>query len=260
MQKKPRILITNDDGIEAPGIYSLWKSLKDHCQVSIIAPATEKSGVGLCITLREPLHIQEVKWEENTPAWKINGTPADCVRLGMNVLLKNPPDLIVSGINKGANSGRTVLYSGTVAGVIEGTMQNVPGIAFSCHNFVNPDYSLCEEYIYPFVQYLLDHPLPKGSFLNVNFPDEPKERIKGCKLAKQGMSYFKEDPAKRVHPEGHEYYWLGGKWEQAEDEHEESDVHLLNEGYITAVPLQIHQLTDHHIFQTRKEHFSSLFS
>lgn len=117
MANKPRILLTNDDGISAPGLKHLWQALSDIADLSIIAPATEKSGVGLSITIREPLQIQSVDWEKGTPAWKVNGTPADCVRLGLSVILKDRPDLIVSGINRGANSGRNVLYSGTIQGL-----------------------------------------------------------------------------------------------------------------------------------------------
>ena len=126
MSKNFRILIINDDGIHAPGLIHLWKALVDLADVTIIAPAIEQSGVGLGITLRSPLHIESVAWNKGTPAWKISGTPADCVKMALSVILKTPPDLIVSGINRGSNSGRNVLYSGTVGGVIEGVLRNIP--------------------------------------------------------------------------------------------------------------------------------------
>ncbi|MFI5334787.1 MAG: 5'/3'-nucleotidase SurE, partial [Chlamydiales bacterium] len=216
MQKKPHVLITNDDGIDAIGIKYLWQALVKDFTISIVAPTTEKSGSGLAITLRDPLHIQEVPWEKGTHAWRVSGTPADCIRMGMRVLLDSPPDLIVSGINRGSNAGRNVLYSGTVGGVIEGVLRNVPGIAFSCDNYDHPDYATAEKHVLPIVRYMLDHPLPRGTLLNVNVPTSPK--ILGVKLASQGRSYWIENPDERVHPEGRPYYWLGGKWEDHQEE------------------------------------------
>ncbi len=257
MTKKPRILLTNDDGISAPGLKNLWEALKDVADLSIIAPATEKSGVGLAITLREPILIEPVKWEGQTQAWKVTGTPADCVRMGLSVILDTPPDLIVSGINKGANSGRNVLYSGTIGGVIEGILRNVPGIALSCVDFENPDYQMTLPHIRSLVHHLLEHPLPKGTLLNVNFPSTPT--IKGIKMARQGKGFWVEDPLERQHPEGHLYYWHGGKW-NAHDEHEESDVFLLTAGYAAAVPIHVSELTDHVLLTERKERFDRHFA
>lgn len=256
MQKKPKILVTNDDGIHAPGLKHLWEALADIADLTIIAPASEQSGVGLAITLRDPIQISPVAWEKGTPAWKVTGTPADCVRLAMSVILDSPPDLIVSGINRGANSGRTVLYSGTIGGVIEGILRNIPGIAFSCVDFENPDYKKTLHLITPLVNHLLDQPMPKGTLLNVNFPDV--EEILGIKMARQGRGFWMEDPEKRVHPEGHPYYWLGGKWKD-HDEHEDSDVHLLKAGYAAAVPIHVSELTDLVHFNERKEHFNRFF-
>jgi 5'/3'-nucleotidase len=256
MIKKPFILITNDDGIFAPGIKHLWNALIDKADLAIIAPAFEQSGVGLKVTLRDPLHIEEVPWENQTPAWKVTGTPADCVRLGLSVILKRRPDLIVSGINRGANSGRVVLYSGTAGGAIEGTFRDIPAIAFSCSNFENPNYALTEKYIFSFVSYLSSHPLPKGTFLNVNFP---LDEIKGFKFARQGSSYFVEDPEMRLHPDGYAYYWLSTKWTD-EEEAENSDSRWLKEGYATAVPIHVAELTDHAHLKQHKESFETLFN
>jgi 5'-nucleotidase len=257
MDRKPRILIVNDDGIHAPGLKHLWQAVKEIGDVSIIAPATEKSGVGLSITIYSPLHIEQIAWEENTPAWKVTGTPADCVRLGTSVILDEKPDLIVSGINKGSNSGRTALFSGTVGGVIEGSLRNIPGVAFSCESFDNPDYGITQPHIRKIVTHLLDHPMPKGTVLNVNFPNHSE--FKGFKLARQGKGYWIESPDARKHPDGYTYYWLGGEWGH-HDEEAESDVFLLSEGYITAVPIHVDELTDHHFLKTQKQHFEGLFS
>ncbi len=257
MTKKPKILVTNDDGIMAPGLRHLWEALVDIAELHIVAPATEQSAVGLGLTIRHPIQIEAVDLKEPASAWKVTGTPADCIRLGLSVILGFKPDLIVSGINRGSNAGRNVLYSGTIGGVIEGTLRNVPGIAFSCSDFVNPDYKKAAPLIAPLVQHLLEHPLPKGTLLNVNFPET--EEILGIKMARQGKGLWVEDPDKRTHPEGHHYYWLGGKW-QDHDEHEESDVHLLKQGYAAAVPIHINELTDLAHFHERKERFNKFFN
>ena len=257
MTRKPRILLVNDDGIDAPGIWHLWDSLKEVADLSVVAPSQERSGASLALTLHQPLTIHPVKWENETPAWKISGTPADCVRFALRLLLSEMPDLIVSGINHGSNSGRTVLYSGTIGGVIEGALKGVSGIAFSCENFDKPDFKNAKPYIAPIVEHILDYPLSAGTILNVNFPMHGEE-TKGLRLARQGRSLWVEDPAERLHPAGgHPYYWHGGRW----DDHEEddtSDVALLKEGYVTAVPIHIDQLTDHDFFQKRRSSFDAL--
>lgn len=257
MQKKPSILVINDDGINAPGLKHLWRPLADHFDLYIVAPAFEQSGKGLAITLRKPLLIETHVWEKGVTAWKVTGTPADCVKLAVNSVLKSHPSLIVSGINRGANSGRNVLYSGTVGGVIEGVMRGIPGIAFSCADYDKPLYHVAEKYILPIVQHVLEHPLPSHTILNVNFPDTG-ETIKGFKMARQGAGYWTDNPDERTHPEGHSYYWLGGRW-TGHEEHEDSDVHLLKQGYATAVPIHVGDLTHSQHLVERKSLFENLF-
>jgi 5'-nucleotidase len=257
MTNKPKILLVNDDGIDASGIWHLWDALKEVGELFVVAPSQERSGASLGLTIHQPLTIHPVKWENKTPAWKINGTPADCVRFALRLLLEETPDLIVSGINCGSNSGRTVLYSGTVGGVIEGALKGIPGIAFSCENFDEPDFENAKPYIVPIVNHILEHPLSKGTILNVNFPTHGKE-TKGLRLATQGRSLWVEDPAHRLHPAGgHPYYWHGGRWD-SHDEHEDSDVSLLEKGYVTAVPIHVDQLTDHAFFTERRALFDGI--
>ena len=257
MEQKPKILITNDDGITADGIWHLWNALKGKADISIVAPAVQKSGVGLALTLHKPITINPVKWEGSTPAWKVTGTPADCVRFALRIVLKEKPDLIVSGINHGSNAGRNVLYSGTMGGVIEGALRKIPGIAFSSTEFDQPHFDRIEPYIFPIVAHILEHPLSEGTVLNVNFPSQ-FEMFKGIKLARQGKGLWVEEPDERLHPDGDTYFWHGGTWAH-HDEHEESDVALLNEGYISAVPIHVEELTDHRFFDERKAHFDSHF-
>ena len=257
-EKKPYILITNDDGIDAPGIKHLWKSLHDKYDLVIVAPHSEKSGAGLSTTLFKALHIFNVKWENNTPAYRVTGTPTDSVKIALSSILTRKPDMIVSGINKGTNAGRSILYSGTVGCVIEGALRNVPGIAFSCEELIDPNYSRTEKYIPYLVEHFLKNKMPFGTFINVTFPNKTLP-IKGVKLARQGHGRWLENPAKRVHPEGHDYFWLGGEWKFYEEDHKDGDTHLLKEGYITAVPVSVAEMTDHQYLEKHKEDFEDFF-
>lgn len=259
MVKRPFILITNDDGIHAPGIRLLWEAVREFAEVAIVAPESEKSGSGLSITWTKPLKIQPIVWEMSTPAWCLNGTPADCVKMACSVLLEKAPQMIISGINRGSNAGRTVLYSGTIGGVIEGALRNIPGIAFSFCDLSPPPLSSVKKFIYPLIQYFLENPMPTGTFLNATFPVDSAKGIKGFKLAKQGRGYWVEAPEQRLHPQGLPYYWLGGEWKSFPED-PESDVTLLEEGFATAVPLHVDQLTDHAVFKAAKTGVEKLFS
>lgn len=262
MTTRPYILITNDDGIYAPGIKHLWKALETIADVIVVAPASEQSAVSLSITIRHPLRIEKVDWPwaPNAQIWSINGTPADCVKLALNVILPHPPHLIVSGINRGSNAGRNVLYSGTVAAIIEGVMHNIPGIAFSLADYFNPNYEKVEAYIPSMIHYLLEHPLPAGTFLNVNFPKLREAGIRGIRLTKQGREYWAENPEQREHPaEGLPYYWLGAKLAQFREE-PDSDIMLLREGYATAVPIHISDLTHHLLVDQQREKFENFIN
>lgn len=230
-------------------------ALKDLANtITIVAPSKEQSAVSLSITIRDPLRIEKAVWPEQASAWSVTGTPADCVKLALSVVLDTKPDLIVSGINKGSNAGRNIFYSGTIAGVIEGLMHDIPGVAFSCCDYLNPDFPNAEKHIPLIIKHVLEHPLPIGTLLNVNFPILSKE-IKGYKLARQGKEYIAEEPSQRVHPtENHSYYWLGAKIAKY-DEHEDSDIALLDKGYITAVPVHVHEMTDLQYFRDRRDHF-----
>jgi 5'-nucleotidase len=258
--KKPFLLITNDDGINAPGIRHLWEAVHEFADVAIVAPQSEKSGSGLSITWTKPLVIQEIAWAKNTPAWSVNGTPADCVKMATSVLLKKRPDMVISGINRGSNAGRTVLYSGTIGGVIEGILKEIPGIAFSFCDFEAPPLSVTKPYIFPLIQHFLENPLPKGSLLNVNFPLNAKDQIAGFKLVRQGFGQWSESPDKRTHPEGMPYYWLGGKWAPVEDEHPDSDVYWLEQGYVAGVPIHVGELTDHGALSSHKTRLEKVFN
>lgn len=248
---RPFLLITNDDGIHAPGIKHLWEAVHEFADVAIVAPQFEKSGAGLSITWRKPLNVNEVPWEKNTIAWSVSGTPADCVKMALSAILNRQPNMIISGINRGSNSGRTVLYSGTIGGVIEGILKGIQGIAFSFSDFDQPPIETTKPYIVSVIQHFLQNPLPSGTLLNVNFPFNMKEGAKGFRMARQGKSHWKEAPDRRVHPEGATYYWLGGEW-GVHEEDEESNVAFLDKGYVAATPIHVGHMTDEAFYQINK--------
>jgi 5'-nucleotidase len=256
MIKKPLVLLTNDDGIQAPGIESLWRSVKNHANTMIVAPDSEQSGMGLATSPNTLLHLKDVSREGYPNAWCVNGTPADCVKLGLSVVLKDKkPDLILSGINRGSNAGRCIFYSGTVGCVIEGALRGILGIAFSAESYASPIYEYFEPYIFPIISLIIKHPPPLGTFFNVTFPSTTQ--VRGIRLARQGQSYWEGRPSKSHHPEGHLCYSLTDNWNFLPKENEESDIELLKEGFITIVPIHIREWTDVAYFQSQKEIFNT---
>lgn len=254
MTEQPLILITNDDGIEAEGIYHLWRALKGAYRLAIVAPHGQQSSVGMGLTTRAALRLSKVDWHDEPMAWSLTGTPADCVKMAFN-LLEEAPSLIVSGINQGSNAGRNVLYSGTVGGVIEGTLRGIPGVAFSCRDYDRPLYEVAEKLVPAIISYVFEHPLPKGTLLNVNFPDGPHAFPKGFKLTRQGLDYWYP----RAHQsEGGEYFYSILEERQFE-EHPESDIFWLDQGYVTGVPIHVNELTDHAHLARSKSHFEKGF-
>lgn len=261
LNQRPNILITNDDGIYALGIKHLWNALKDIAHVSIVAPLSEQSSVGLSTTLRQPLRVEKNRWDGHAERiWSVNGTPVDCVKLALHSILQERPNLVVSGINRGSNIGRGLLYSGTVAAAIESSMQDIPSIAFSSHDYhVEPDYQDAEKYVRHIVQYILENPMPKGTLLNVNFPQKELGPAKGFKMTHQGKEWWADDPIERAHPdEGHNYFWLGSKFLQEEGVNE-GEAAWLDRGYITIVPIRVSDLTDHAHLNATKDAFESSF-
>ncbi len=258
--KRLKILLSNDDGIDAKGLQHLWQALHkaNIADLAVIAPSSEKSGSGVGITWDKPISVRKVDWGKNTLAWAVDGTPADCVKMGVRVLLDFTPDFIVSGINAGSNAGRNVLHSGTVGAVIEGVFRNIPGVAFSCENGQTPNFEVAEKYIETVLRYLLEHPLPQGSFLNVNFPQSAKEKVKGFCLTRQGKGRWSEDPSLHLETQHGPSYLMGGKPEEL-DEDNDSDISLLRSGYMTAVPIYVHELTDLRELEQRRKKFEEFF-
>jgi 5'-nucleotidase len=242
-----RILLTNDDGVYAPGLRALRHELKKLGEVIVVAPAGEQSAVGHSITLLTPLLIQEVLDEDNQPmGWAVEGRPADCVKLALLELLKDrPPDIIVSGLNAGSNAGINVLYSGTVAAAIEGAFFQKVSIAVSLE-YTKPkplNFPKAAEYARAVVEQIVKHANPPGSLFNVNIPSLEKGPVKGIRVVPQNVAAYQETYDRRIDPRGRVYFWSGPDF-CCPEPHPDSDVAALADGYITVTPLQFN-LTHH---------------
>ena len=186
MPKRPMILVTNDDGIGAPGLYALVQALKPIAEVTIVAPSVERSAVGHAITLSDPLRVETYDRDETFHGYAVSGTPADCVKIAYWALLDRKPDVLVSGINLGANTGINILYSGTVSAATEGTFLGIPSFAISLTTYQNPDFRYAASFARRMSSILLEKGLPKGTFLNINVPACPADEIEGIALTRQG--------------------------------------------------------------------------
>lgn len=211
MSKKPCILVTNDDGIGAPGIQALYQTLKSVGDLFVVAPSVERSAVGHAITLSDPLRAWEYNHNGEFFGYAVNGTPADCVKIGYWAILKKKPDVLVSGINLGPNTGVNTIYSGTVSAATEGAMLGVPSFAISLGTYTDPDFSYAAKFAARMVEILLRKTLPHGVYLNVNVPACPEEEIQGVMITRQGLALYRETFDRRVDPHGHTYYWLSGQ-------------------------------------------------
>lgn len=249
MSKKPLILVTNDDGITAPGIRALIEVMTSIGDVVVVAPDSPQSGMGHAITINSTLHVEKVTIEEGQQLeYSCSGTPADCVKLGVKQLLDRRPDLCVSGINHGSNSSINVIYSGTMSAAIEAGVEGIPAIGFSLCNYNwSADFEACKSYVKAIAQNVLKHGIDSGTVLNVNIPNLEKENIKGIKICRQAKANWEEEFDKRTNPQGREYYWLTGKFVNL-DNGQDTDEWALANGYISVVPIQF-DLTAHHSIQ-----------
>ncbi len=237
-----RILLTNDDGIYAPGLRALRKRLLKLGEVTTVAPATEQSGVGHSITLQTPLVVQEVFEDESRIGWLVEGSPADCVKLACLELLPEPPDLVVSGINLGANAGINVLYSGTVAAAVEGAFFGLRSIAISLEHSDHPNFEHAAELGVRVISQILEHDPQPGSLFNVNLPELRGGEPAGVRVVPQGVVRYQEGFERRVDPRGRVYFW--SKIDYVPRPHEgETDLSALGSRHITVTPLRF-DLTD----------------
>jgi len=246
MLQKPLILITNDDGISAPGILHLSSIAQKHGDIFIIAPDKPQSGMGHAITINSTLRIQKTTHHKDAFAeYSCTGTPVDCVKMAINKLLPRKPALILSGINHGSNSSINVIYSGTMSAAIEGSLEGATSIGFSlCDYDINADFTATTSFIDKIITSCLKEPLPKGVCLNVNFPKLKKDEINGLKICRQAKANWVEDFEERQDPYGRSYYWLTGKFVNFEPEAKDTDEWALKNGYVSVVPV-MHDFTAH---------------
>lgn len=254
MKRKPRILVTNDDGITSKGIRLLIDVAKEFGQVVVVAPDSPQSGMGHAITIGETLRLEKSELFDSIEAYECSGTPADCVKLAKNFVLKdNAPDIVFSGVNHGSNSSISVLYSGTMSAAIEAALEGIPAIGFS---FCDYDHSADMSHLKPFmktiIQEALEKGVPKDVAINVNFPASAPEAIKGIKVCRQARARWMEKFDQRFDPNGRRYFWMAGDFLN-EDKGEDTDVWALENNYISVVPCQFDMTSHHSISQLNKD-------
>lgn len=246
-KKKPLILVTNDDGITAPGIRTLIEVMKELGDVVVVAPDSPQSGMGHAITISDTLFCEQVTIKESYKhkEYSCSGTPADCVKIATQEILHRKPDLCVSGINHGSNSSINVIYSGTMSAAVEAGVEGIPAIGFSLLDYsLNADFEPSRKYVKAITSNVIKNGLPKGVVLNVNIPKLSASEIKGMKVCRQANAQWEEEFDKRTNPQGRDYYWLTGKFVN-KDKGDDTDEWALENGYVSVVPVQF-DLTAHH--------------
>ena len=248
-KSRPLILITNDDGIEAPGINALLSVMTQLGDVVVVAPDKPQSAMGHAITINNTLYINKISQDMDPGArYSCSGTPVDCVKLAVNEILKRKPDLCVSGINHGSNSSINVIYSGTMSAAMEACIEGIPAIGFSLMDYNwNADFEPTKNFISQIASQVLEQGLPDGVLLNVNFPKLSASDMKGIKVCRQAKAMWQERFDKRQTPHGKDYYWLTGEFIN-QDHGQDTDEWALANGYISVVPVQF-DLTAHHAIQ-----------
>ena len=247
-----RILLTNDDGITAPGIQALCKALEAIADVTVVAPDSERSATSQSITVHHPIRVDEYQLENpDITAWKIGGTPTDCVKIALEALMKEKPDVVVSGINHGPNMGTDVLYSGTVSAAIEGALHGIPSLAISLATWRSSDFSVAATFAAKVAKQLFEHKLPPNTLLNVNVPAVPADRINGVEITKLGVIAYENTFERRLDPRGRAYYWMGGKPAESENG-EDTDVAAVKNKKISVTPIHF-DLTNYSIMHLLEE-------
>lgn len=252
--EKPLILVTNDDGISAPGIRALIEVMSSIGSVVVVAPDSPQSATGHSITINNTLFINKISKDHDAiQEYSTSGTPVDCVKLATNEILTRKPDLCVSGINHGSNSSINVIYSGTMSAAVEAGIEGIPAIGFSLLDYSwNADFESLKDFVRKITLEVLDKGLPKDTVLNVNFPKLEKSKIKGIKVCRQAKAVWIEKFDKRKTPQGRDYYWLTGEFINQENS-EDTDEWALANGYISIVPVQF-DLTAYQAIQQIKSY------
>ncbi|AZB21258.1 5'/3'-nucleotidase SurE [Kaistella haifensis] len=236
--QRPLILVTNDDGITAPGIRNLVEFMNEIGEVVVVAPNSPQSGKGHAITINSTLTFEEINLEGPQKDYSLSGTPVDCVKFALDKILTRKPDLVVSGINHGANSSINVIYSGTMSAAVEAGVEGLQAIGFSLLDFSwDANFKEAKTHIQDIVKKVLENPMPKGVVLNVNIPKLNSSEIKGIRVCKQAYAKWEESFDERINPHGKKYYWLTGYFNNM-DTSENADEVALSEGYISIVPVK----------------------
>lgn len=237
---KPLILVTNDDGVSAPGIKALIEVAKKFGKVIVVAPDSPQSGMGHAITVNNTLYVDKISTNqtEDIEIYSTSGTPVDCVKLALSKILDRKPDLCISGINHGSNSSINVIYSGTMSAAVEAGTQGIPAIGFSLSDFsLEADFEPAKQFAERIISQALEQGIPKDVVLNVNIPKLPIEEIKGIKVARQANAVWRESFEQRTSPHGKDYYWLTGNFVNL-DSGVDTDEWALENGYVSVVPVQ----------------------
>ena len=246
-KKRPLILVTNDDGINAPGVRALISVMTGIGDVCVMAPDSPQSGMGHAITINDAVYCNRIKLadEDSHVEYSCSGTPVDCVKLAVHEVLKRKPDLCVSGINHGSNSSINVIYSGTMSAAVEAGTMGIPAIGFSLlDHSLEADFNASKKIVKTIALQTLKNGLPNGVVLNVNIPKLNSPEIQGIKICRQANAYWQERFDKRTNPLGRDYYWLTGEFVN-EDKGEDTDEWALQQGFVSVVPVQF-DLTAHH--------------
>ena len=237
-KEQPIILITNDDGITAPGIKNLIEAAKTLGKVVVVAPDKAQSGMGHAITIDSPLRFDKIDLFENIEAWQTSGTPVDCVKLAVDKIFHRKPDICISGINHGANHSINVIYSGTMSAAMEASIESIPSSGFSLLDYrLEADFTAAKHYAHQIIKTVLANKLDKHLLLNVNIPAVSIEKIKGTMICKQAYAKYKEEFEERKDPHGKKYYWLTGKFVNF-DKAKDTDAWALKNNYVSIVPIQ----------------------
>jgi 5'-nucleotidase len=238
-----RILVTNDDGIDSRGIFALVQAMRRLGEVVVIAPDRQQSAVGHALTVSSPLRSSPFYRDGMMFGYAINGTPADCVKLGVSTLLDERPTMVVSGINHGSNASVNAIYSGTVSAATEGTLMGIPSMAVSLNTFdLDADMTLAAEVAYMVASRMADMQLPKGTLLNVNVPTVSQADFKGIRVTRQGHSEWRDAYERRKDPMGREYFWLTGEFVTVEP-HPDADDLAVQDGWAAVTPIH-YELTN----------------
>jgi 5'-nucleotidase len=244
-QPLPVILVTNDDGITAPGLHALVDAVKGLGEIIVVAPDSPQSGMGHAITINNPLRLDKVEVHGEHKWYQCSGTPVDCVKIAIDKILHRKPDLCVSGINHGSNSSINVIYSGTMSAAMEGAIEGIPSVGFSLLDYsLDADFSAAKKYAHEIAKNILQNGLPSGTLLNVNIPNLPLEGLNGVRVCRQANAKWIEEFDERLDPNKRKYYWLTGKFIN-QDKGLDTDEWALHNGYISLVPVQF-DFTAHH--------------